>query len=67
MKTYKDQLFTFDNGRSVWIDIVVENGEVTEIYAGEDFLGFKQGDQINVDGEDSLIRSQDIAIEYLEG
>lgn len=67
IKIYKNQLFTFNDGRSVWIDVVVENGEVTDIIAAEDFLGFRRGDQINVNGDDSVIRSQDIAIEYLEG
>lgn len=66
-KKYRNQMFTFNDGRSVWIDVVVENGEVTEIYAAEDFSGFRRGDQINIDGDDSVIRSQDIAIEYLEG
>lgn len=67
MKKYRNQLFTFNDGRSVWIDVVVENGEVTDIIAGENFEEFKKGDIINIDGDNSLIRSQDIAIEYLEG
>lgn len=65
-KLYKDQVFTFENGKDVLIDVVVEDGEVTEIIAGEKIGEFEKGKIINVDGEDSIIRSQDININFLE-
>lgn len=69
-KTYKKQLYTLENGEDIFIDVVVEDGNVIEVIAGEDIeykdYSFKQGDLINVAGDESLIRSEDIEVSFLE-
>ena len=72
MKRYNNQLFTIDNGEEFLIDVVVDlvNKEVADIYASEDInykdYHFKKGDLINYQGDDSMIRSEDILIGFLQ-
>lgn len=65
MKIYRNQLFTFDNGEEIFIDVTVEEGIIKDIIAAEDYKGFKKGDIINIDGDESLIRAEDIEIDFL--
>lgn len=69
-KTYEKQLYTLENGEDIYIDIIVEDDNVTDIIAGEDIefknYSFKKGDLINVLGDESLIRSEDIEISFLK-
>ena len=69
-KYYNNQLFTMEDGKEFLIDVVVEDECITNIYAGEDInykdYHFKKGELINCDGDDSMIRSEDILIGFLQ-
>lgn len=69
-KIFHEQLFFMDNGEDFLIDVVVEDGCVTDIIAAQDIhykdYSFLKGEVINVDGEESMIRSGDIDVELLE-
>ena len=69
-KTYKTQLYTLQNGKDIFIDVILEDNKVTDIIAGEDIkyenYHIKKGDIINSNGEESLIRSEDIEVAFLE-
>lgn len=64
-KIFREQIFTFMDGSDMMIDVVVEDKSVIEIIAAECSRGFEIGDVININGEESLIRSEDIEIEFL--
>ena len=69
-KYYNNQLFTMEDGKEFLIDVVVKDECITNIYAGEDInykdYHFKKGELINCDGNDSMIRSEDILIGFLQ-
>lgn len=69
-KVFHEQLFFMDDGKDFLIDVVVEDGYVTDIIAAQDIhykdYSFLKGEVINVDGEESMIRSGDIDVELLE-
>lgn len=66
IKKFRNQLFTFEDGKDILIDVIVENDSVTDIIASENFENFMKGDIINSDGDNSLIRSEDIFVEELK-
>lgn len=69
-KTFKNQSFAFEDGTEIYIDVVAEDDEVKEVIAAElfEYKGFKfnVGDGINVNGDESLIRSENVQISFLE-
>lgn len=65
-KIFKNQPFYFENGNQVNIDVVVVNGVVEDIIAAEQINEFAIGDVINVNGDESLIRSEDVEIDFLK-
>ena len=68
-KIYSEQLYFMESGESFLIDIVVNNDEITDIIASEDIqyknYKFQKGDIINCNGDNSMIRSEDISISEL--
>lgn len=65
-KVFENQLFTFDDGSDMLVDIIIEDEVVTDIIAAQDIYNFRKGDIVNNEGDKSLIRSEDIEVDFLK-